>query len=67
MIYDATITDIDLETKQYILNWDDKNKHTEKQDNYTGGQIGLYLHLEELSKFKIGETIRKKFADTGLW
>ena len=36
LIYDATITDIDLETKQYILKWDHKNKYTEKEDNYTG-------------------------------
>ena len=34
------------------------DEHTEKEDNYTGGQMGKYLHPEELSKFKIGETIR---------
>ena len=33
-IYDAAVTDIDLETKRYKLKWDDKNKHTEKEDNF---------------------------------
>ena len=37
LIYDATVTDIDLETKQYKLKWDDKNKHTEKKVSYTSG------------------------------
>ena len=66
-VYDAIVIAFDLETEQYTLEWDTKNEHTEKEDNYTGGQIGLYLHPEELSKFKVGETIRKKFPDTGLW
>ena len=48
VIYDATITDIDLKSKQYKLKWDDKNEYTEKEDNYTGDQIGIYLHPEEL-------------------
>ena len=55
MIYDATITDIDFESKQHILKWDDNNKHTEKEDNYTSGQIGIYLHPKELSKFEVGD------------
>ena len=37
----------------------------DKEDNYTGQQIGIYLSLEEMSKFKVGETVRKKFE--GLW
>ena len=52
LIYDATVTDIDLETKRYKLKWDDKNKHTEKEDNYISGQIGIYIHTKEVSKFK---------------
>ena len=36
-VYDAVVTSFDLETKQYTLKWDEKNKHTEKEDNYTGG------------------------------
>ena len=48
MIYDATVTAIDFLSKQYKLKWDDKNEYTEKEDNYTGDQIGIYLHPEEL-------------------
>ena len=59
VIYDATVTAIDLISKQYKLKWNDKNEHTEKEDNYTGDQIGIYLHPEELSKFEVGEMIRK--------
>ena len=34
-IYDATVTDIDIETKRYKLKWDDDNEFLEKEDNYT--------------------------------
>ena len=33
----------------------------EKEDNYTGRQIGLYIHPKEMSKFKVGEIVRKMF------
>ena len=33
----------------------------EKEDNYVGSQIGKYLSPEEMSKFKVGETVRKMF------
>ena len=36
VVYDATVTAFDLETKQYTLKWDDKNEYTEKEDNYIG-------------------------------
>ena len=61
VIYDATVTDINIETKRYKLKWDDDNKFLEKEDNYTGQQIGIYLSLEEMSKFEVGETVRKMF------
>ena len=61
VIYDATVTDIDLETKRYKLKWDDEDEFLEKEDNYTGCQIGIYIHPEEMSKFKVGETVRKMF------
>ena len=61
LIYDATVTDIDIETKRYKLKWDDDDEFLEKEDNYTGQQIGIYLSLEEMSKFKVGETVRKMF------
>ena len=66
-IYDAIITAFDLETKLYTMEWEKINKHTEKEDNYTPDQISRYLHPEELSKFEVGETIRKKFKEDGLW
>ena len=47
------------------MKWDDEDEFLEKEDNYTGGQIGIYLHPKEMSKSKVGETIRKKFK--GLW
>ena len=50
VIYNKTVTAIDLESKQYKLEWDDKNEYTEKEDNCTGDQIGIYLHPEELLK-----------------
>ena len=36
-IYDAIATAFDLERKQYTLEWEEINKHTEKKDNYAGG------------------------------
>ena len=48
-------------TKRYKLKWDDDDNFLEKEDNYTGQQIGIYLSLEEMSKFKVGETVRKMF------
>ena len=36
LIYDATVTDINIETKQYTLKWNDEDKFLEKEDNYTG-------------------------------
>ena len=60
LIYDATVTDIDLESKWYKLKWDDEDE-LEKEDYYTGCQIGIYIHPEEMSKFKVGETVRKMF------
>ena len=35
VIYDATVTDIDIETKRYKLKWDDEDEFLEKEDNYT--------------------------------
>ena len=61
LIYDGTVTDIDIETKRYKLKWDDDDEFLEKEDNYTGQQIGKYLSTEEMSKFKVGETVRKMF------
>ena len=66
IIYDATVTDIDLETKRYKLKWDDEDEFLEKEDNYTGGQIGIYIHPKEMSKFKVGETVRKSLKDYGM-
>ena len=37
IMYDATVTDIDLETKRYKLKCDDEDEFLEKEDNYTGG------------------------------
>ena len=51
VIYDATVTDIDIEIKRHKLKQDDKDEFLEKEDNYTGRQIGLYIHPEEMSKF----------------
>ena len=61
VIYDATVTDIDIETKRYKLKWDDDDEFLEKGDNYTGQQIGIILSLEEMTKFKVGEIVRKMF------
>ena len=35
-VYDVIFVTFDLETK-----WEEINKHTEKEDNYTGGQISI--------------------------
>ena len=43
------------------MKWDDEDEFLEKEDNYTGRQIGIYLPPEEMSKFKVGETVRKMF------
>ena len=61
LIYDATVTDINIETKRYKLKWDDKDEFLKKENNYVGSQIGKYLSPEEMSKFKVGETVRKMF------
>ena len=47
------------------MKWDDDDEFLEKEDNYTGRQIGIYLSPEEMSKFKVGKTVRKMFK--GLW
>ena len=66
MFYDATVTDVSIETKRYKLKWDDDDdEFLKKEDNYVGSQIGKYLSPEEMSKFKVGETVRKMFK--GLW
>ena len=66
VFYDATVTDINIyKTKRYKLKWDDDDNFLEKEDNYTGQQIGKYLSTEEMSKFQVGETVRKMFK--GLW
>ena len=36
-------------------------KIKEKENNYTGRKIEMYLYTDELEKFEIGECIRKKF------
>ena len=36
LIYDATVTNIALETKRYKLKWDDEDEFLGKEDNYTG-------------------------------
>ena len=57
----AAVVDFNLETKLYTLQWEEENEDTEKENNYTGRKIGMYLHTDELEKFEIGECIRKKF------
>ena len=58
----AVVVGFDLETKLYTLEWEEENTDTEKENNYTGRKIGLYLHSDELEKFETGECIRKKFG-----
>ena len=58
----AVVVAFDLETKLYALKWEEENTDTEKENDYTGRKIGLYLHSDELEKFEIGECIRKKFG-----
>ena len=55
------VVDFNLKTKLYTLQWEEENEDTEKENNYTGRKIGMYLHSDELEKFEIGECIRKKF------
>ena len=58
----AVVVAFDLETKLYTLEWEENNADTEKENDYTGRKLGLYLHTDELEKFEIGECIRKKFG-----
>ena len=55
----------DSDTKLYKLEWEEKNKEIEKENDYTGQKIGLYWNLDELEKLSVGEYISKKFG--GLW
>ena len=48
LFYDATVTDINIETKRYKLKWDDKDEFLKKENNYVGSQIGKYLSPEEM-------------------
>ena len=61
ILFTAAVVDFNLETKLYTLQWEEENEDTEKENNYTGRKIGMYLHSDELEKFEIGECIRKKF------
>ena len=62
VFYDATVIGINIfKTKRYKLKWDDDDEFLEKEDNYVGSQIGKYLSPEEMSKFQVGENIRKMF------
>ena len=63
IILTTVVTAFDLETKQYILEWEEKNEDTENKNNYTRRQIGKYLHPDEMEKIELGEDIRKKFRD----
>ena len=58
----AVVVAFNLETKLYTLEWEENNADTEKENDYTGRKLGLYLHTDELEKFEIGECIRKKFG-----
>ena len=61
IVLTAVVIDFNLETKLYALQWEEENKDTEKENNYTGQKKGKYLHSEELEKFEISERIRKFF------
>ena len=61
IVLSAVVVDFNLDTKLYTLEWEEENADTEKESNYTGRKIGMYLHSDELEKFEIGECIRKKF------
>ena len=39
IFWNAIVTAFDLETKQYILEWEEKNKSIQKEDNYTGDYL----------------------------
>ena len=58
----AVVVDFDLDTKMHTLEWEEENADTEKENDYTGQKIGMYLHSDELEKFEIEEYIRKKFG-----
>ena len=62
IVLTAVVVDFDLETQLYTLKWEEENADTEKENDYTGRKIGLYLHSDELEKFKTCECIRKKFG-----
>ena len=66
LIYDVTVPDINNETKRYILKWDDDDEFLKKEDNYTSQQICIYLSPQEMSKFKVGETVRKCLTNFGM-
>ena len=61
IVLTAVVVDFDLDTKLYALKWEEEKADTEKEHDYTGQKIGMYLHSDELEKFEICECIRKKF------
>ena len=61
IVLTAVVVGFDLDTKMYTLEWEEENADTEKENDYTGQKIGMYLHSDELEKFEIGECFRKKF------
>ena len=67
IVWNTVVTAFDLKTKQYTFEWEEKNKNIEKENNCTCGQIGKKLHPEEMERFKVGESIREKLKEDGLW
>ena len=63
VVLTVVVVDFNLKTKLYKLKWEEENVDTERENNYTGQKIGIYLHSDELEKFEIGERIRKKFDE----
>ena len=61
IVLSAVFVDFNLDTKLYTLEWEEKNKDTEKEKDCARQKIGLYLDLDELEHFCVGECIRKKF------
>ena len=61
IVLTAVVVGFDLDTTLYTLEWEEENADTEKENDYKGQKIGLYLHSDELEKFEIGEYIWKKF------
>ena len=55
IVLTAVVVDFNLETKLYTLKWEKENTDTEKENDYTGQKIGMYLHFDELEKFEIGK------------